>query len=88
MFKNSVLRISGPKRKEVAEGWIIRHKEELHNLNSSQNIFRVIKSKRIGWVEHVACMVTIKNSYKILVGKSEVKRLPGRPRRDGSLTLQ
>jgi hypothetical protein len=30
------------------------HSEELHNLYSSPNIDRVIKSRRIGWAEHVA----------------------------------
>jgi hypothetical protein len=30
------------------------HNEELYNLCSSQNIIRFIKSRRLGWAEHVA----------------------------------
>jgi hypothetical protein len=36
-----------------------------------------IKEHRIGL--HVACMGKIRNAYKILVGKPELKRLHGRP---------
>jgi hypothetical protein len=32
------------------------HNDELHNLYSSSNIVRVIKSRRIRWAGHVACM--------------------------------
>jgi hypothetical protein len=32
-------------------------------------------------MEHVACMEKMRNAYNILVGKPEVKRLLGRPRR-------
>jgi len=42
--------------------------EELCNLHSSPNIIRVMKSKRIRWVGHVARMGDIRNAYKILVG--------------------
>jgi len=34
----------------------------------------------MGWTGHVACMEGIRNSYKISIGKSEGKRLLGRPR--------
>jgi hypothetical protein len=47
-FGNRALRrISGPKRDEVMEGWRKLHNEELHNLYSSLNIIRVIKSRRM-----------------------------------------
>jgi hypothetical protein len=39
-------RMFGPKREEVAQGSKRLHNEELHNLYSSQNVLRVIKSKR------------------------------------------
>jgi hypothetical protein len=42
-------RIFGPKREEVAGDWRRLHNEELHNLYSSLNIIRVIKSRRIRW---------------------------------------
>jgi hypothetical protein len=38
------LRIFGPERGEVAEGWRKFHIEELRNLYSSPNIIRMIKS--------------------------------------------
>jgi hypothetical protein len=43
IFENWVLRrIFGPKREEVAGGWIILHNEELHNLCSSPNAVKEI----------------------------------------------
>jgi hypothetical protein len=32
------------------------HNEEIHNLYSSSDIIRKIKSRRITWAGHVACM--------------------------------
>jgi hypothetical protein len=47
-FENRVLRrISGPNRDEVTGGWKKLHNEELHNLYSSPNLIRMIKSKRM-----------------------------------------
>jgi hypothetical protein len=51
-----VLRIFGPKRDEVTGGWRKLHNEELHDFYSSPNIIRVIKSRSMRWVGHVACM--------------------------------
>jgi transcription termination factor 2 len=59
------------------------HNEELHNLYSSPNIIRIIKSRRMRWAGHVARMGETRNPYRILVGKSEGKRSLGRPRRKG-----
>jgi hypothetical protein len=48
VFENRVLRrIFGPKRDEVAGGWRNLCNEELHELNSSQSIIRMIKPRRI-----------------------------------------
>ena len=44
----------GPKRDEVTGEWRKQHNEELNYLYSSPNSVRVIKSRRIRWVEHVA----------------------------------
>jgi hypothetical protein len=40
------------------------HNKELHNLHASLNIIRVIKSRRLGWVEHAAHM-GVENVYII-----------------------
>ena len=49
-------RIFGLKREEVAREWRKLHNEELNDPYSSPNIVRVIKSRRLRWAEHVACM--------------------------------
>jgi hypothetical protein len=56
IFGNRVLRrIFGPKREEDGS-WRKLHNDELHSLNSSPNIVRVIKSRKMRWVGHVARM--------------------------------
>jgi hypothetical protein len=82
VFENRVLRgIFGPKRDEVTEEWRKLHNEELDDLYCSPNIVRVIKSKRMKWVGHVAHMGETRVVYKDLVGKPEGKRPLGRPTR-------
>jgi hypothetical protein len=54
--------------------------EKLHNLYSSPNIIRMIKSRRMRWAGHVALMGEKRNAYRILVGKPEEKRPLRRPR--------
>jgi hypothetical protein len=49
-------------------------------LYSSPRIIRIIESRRMRWVGHVALMEK-RNAYGLLVGKPERKRSPGRPRR-------
>jgi len=57
LFENGVLRrIFGPKRDEVTGEWRKLHNEKLNNLYRSPNIVRVIKSRRMRWVGHVARM--------------------------------
>jgi hypothetical protein len=49
VFENRVLRrIFGPKREEITLEWRKLHNEELSDLQSSPNIFRVMKSTMIG----------------------------------------
>jgi hypothetical protein len=55
--------------------------DEIHNLYSSLNIIRQIKSRIMMWVKHVARMGEERKAYKVLVGKPEGKRPLGRPRR-------
>jgi hypothetical protein len=82
VFENRVLRrIFGPKRDEVTGEWRKFHNEELHNLYSSPNIIRMIKSRRMRWAGHVARVGEKRNAYRILVGKPEERRPLGRPRR-------
>jgi hypothetical protein len=81
VFENRVLRrILGSRRDEVTGELRKLHSEELHNLYSSPNIIRQIKSRRVGWAEHVARMGEDRKVYKILVGKPEGKKPLGRPR--------
>jgi hypothetical protein len=47
-------RIFGLKRDEETGGWRKLHNEELHNLESSPSIIRMIKSRRMRWTGHVA----------------------------------
>jgi hypothetical protein len=55
IFENRVLRrIIGPKRDEVTGGWRKLHNEELHNLYSSPNTIRMLKSRRVRWAGHAA----------------------------------
>jgi len=82
VFENMVLRrIFGPRRDEVTGDWRRLHNEELNDLYSSPNIVRVIKSRRMRWVGHVAHMDEEREVYRVLVGKPERRRPLGRPRR-------
>jgi len=82
VFENRVWRrIFGSKRDEVIGERRKLHNEELNELYSSPNIFRVIKSRRNRWAGHVARMVERRGVYRVLVGKPLGKRLLGRPKR-------
>jgi hypothetical protein len=82
VFENRVLRrIFGPKRDEVTGEWRRLHNEELYDLYSSPNIIRVIKSRRMRWAGHVACMGEGRGAYRVLVGRPEGRRPLGRNRR-------
>jgi hypothetical protein len=65
----------------VTGEWSKLHNEELHDLYCSPNIGRVIKSRRMRWVGHVARMGKVRGVYRVLVGKREGKGPLGRPRR-------
>jgi hypothetical protein len=74
VFENRVLRrIFGPKRDEVTGEWRKLHNEELHNLYSSPDISRQIKSKRMRWAGHVARMGENKKTVQDLGGKARRK---------------
>jgi len=81
VFESKVLRRKfGPKRDEVTGEWRKLHNEELHDLYSSPNIIRVIKSRRMRWAGHVARMGEKRSLFRVLVGKSEGKGPLERPR--------
>jgi hypothetical protein len=69
------------KGQNISSYWRKLHNDELHSLYSSPNIVRVIKSRRIRWVGHVARMGKGRGVYRVLVGRPEGKRPLGRPRR-------
>jgi hypothetical protein len=70
VFENRVLRrIFGPKRDEVTGEWRRLHNEELCALYCSPNIIWVIKSRRLRWTGHVACMGERRDANRILVRK-------------------
>jgi hypothetical protein len=48
---------------EGTEEWRRMHNEELHDLYSSPNIIRVIKSRTIRWVGHVARMGEVHTAF-------------------------
>ena len=81
VFENRVLRrVFGPKRDEVTREWRKLHNEELRDLYSLPNIVRVVKSRRMSWVGHVARMGEVRGVHRVLVVEPEGKRPLGRPR--------
>jgi hypothetical protein len=81
VFENRMLRrIFGPEVDEVKREWRKLHTEELNDLYCSPNIVWVIKSRRMRWAGHVACMGERRGISRVLVGKPEGKRPLGRPR--------
>ena len=74
-------RIIGPRRDGVKGQWRKLHNEELNDLYCSPNIVGVIKSRKMRWAGHVARMEEGRGVHQALVGKAEVKRPLGRPRR-------
>jgi hypothetical protein len=80
IFENRVLgKIFGPKWEEY-RSWRKLHNGELHGLYSSRNVVRVIKSRRMRWVGHAACMGEGRGVYRVLVGEPQGRRPLGRPR--------
>jgi len=70
VFENRVLRkIFEPKRDKVTGEWRKLHKEEF------DDIFCVIKSRRMRWVGHVARMRERRIVYRVLVGRHHLEDL-------------
>jgi len=82
VYENRVLRrIFGPKRDGATMEWTKPYNEELNDLYSSPNIFRVMKSGRIRWAGHVARMGEGKAYTGSWWGNQRGKIPLGRPRR-------
>jgi hypothetical protein len=88
LFENWILRrIFGPEREKVAGDCGRLHKEELYNLYTSPTNIRVIKSRRMRWESHVACIGDVRNAYEILFSKPEEKSPFGRYSIHGRIIL-
>jgi len=68
-------RICGPKRDEVTRKWRKLHNAQLNDLYSSPVIICVIKSSRMRWAGHAACIGEWRGAYRVLVGKCERNHL-------------
>jgi hypothetical protein len=80
VFKNRVLgTIFGPTREGVTVEWRKLHNEKLHDLYSSPNNVRLVKSRRMWWERHVVCMGKSRVVCRVLVRKHEGKRPLERP---------
>jgi hypothetical protein len=72
VFENRVLRrIFRAMRDEVTGEWTEVHNEELNDLYCSPSIVRVVKSGRMCWTGHVACVGERRGVHRVLVGKAE-----------------
>jgi hypothetical protein len=77
-FETNSMELSPLENMTVTGEWKKLHNEELHNLYSSPDIIRQIKSRQMRWAGHVE---EERKVYKVLVGKPEGKQSLGRPRR-------
>jgi hypothetical protein len=73
--------LRGFRTDEETGEWRNLHNEELSELYCSPNIVRVIKSRRMRWEGHVACVGERRGVYRVLVGNPQEKRQLGRSRR-------
>jgi hypothetical protein len=74
VFENRVRRRKfGSERVEVTGEWRKIYNEELNDLYCSPNIVPMIKSRRIRWAGHVACLGERRGVYVVLMGKCERK---------------
>jgi hypothetical protein len=71
VFQNRVIRrIFGPKGDEVTGEWRRLRNEKFNDLYCAPNIVRVIKSIKIKWAGHVACMGERRGAFRVLVGET------------------
>jgi len=63
----------GPRKDEVVKHWEKLHLEDVYNLYSSHNFFRIINSRNMKWVWHVVWMGK-KCASIIYIGNYEVQK--------------
>ena len=73
-------KIFGSERDEVIEQWRRMHNAELYYLCPSPSIIWVIRSRRMGWAGYVARIGSLRDEYRVLVGRPDRKIQLGRPR--------
>jgi len=74
MFESRVLKtIFRTKKSEATGEWRKLHDNELCDLYSSPNTFRLIKTRRIRCAGHVACMGDMRGAYRVSVGRPKGK---------------
>jgi len=80
VFENGVLgKVFGSKRAEVPGEWRRLHKE-FCDLYCTPNVIGVMKLRRMRCVGHVARMWGSRDAFRVLVGRSDGRRIVGRPR--------
>jgi hypothetical protein len=67
VFGKGVLRISESKIEEIRGGWRKLAGKELYDLFSHPNSTWAMKSRRMRWVGHAACIGGKRSAYRILV---------------------
>ena len=67
--------VSGPKKDEATGEWGGIQNEKLHDLHSSRNIIRVMKSRILRWTGHVARMGDRRRAHRVLVRQPDRRPL-------------
>jgi hypothetical protein len=63
-------------------GWKGRYNEELHNLYSSPNAIRIMKSRRASLARHVTRIGAKRDAYRVWVAKPRLKGQLGGSKRE------
>ena len=81
-------KIFGPTRDEITGERRKLHNGEMNDLYSSPNIFRLIKSRRMRWAGHVACMGRVEEYTRSCWGNLRERGHFGNPDVDGRIILR